>query len=202
MHAAALGADAVELDARRTADGIVVVHHDAFVSGRPLIDMRRSEVAAEAPWIPDLTDALAACSPMWVDIEIKNHPDEPDWDPDDAVLRAITPLLGSHTVITSFNPMTAQRAQEAGARTGLLLGWGDEPDEVVAEWPGYEFVLPSKEMVSVAAAHTLVAAAHAAGAAVGIWTIDDPDLIRAYASAGVDLVFTNVPDVAVEALTR
>ncbi|MBM3696502.1 MAG: glycerophosphoryl diester phosphodiesterase, partial [Actinobacteria bacterium] len=31
--AAALGADAVELDVRRTADGHPVVHHDAVVPG-------------------------------------------------------------------------------------------------------------------------------------------------------------------------
>jgi glycerophosphoryl diester phosphodiesterase len=198
--AAALGADAVELDARRTADGVIVVHHDAMIEGRPIVAMARSEIARLAPWIPDLTDALASCAPMWVDLEIKNDPDDPDWDRDDTVLKAVARLVDDRVVVTSFNAVTTQRAHEAGMRTGQLLSWTDEPDEVLNEWPGYEFILPSKEMVPVACAHALVAMARSAGAKVGIWTIDDPAAMQAYASAGVDIVFTNVPDVARSAL--
>lgn len=201
-HAAVLGADAVELDARRTADGVIVVNHDAAIDGHPLVGMLRVDVARVAPWIPDLTDALLACVPMWVDVEIKNSPNDPDWDPDDTVLRTIGPLVDDRIVVTSFNAATVHRAHQAGMRAGRLLGWSDGPTAVLARWPGYEFVLPSKEMVPPEHAAGLVAAARATGAAVGIWTIDDPDTMRAYATAGVEVIFTNVPDVAVAALGR
>lgn len=200
VRAVALGADAIELDARRTGDGVVVVHHDAHVGGRALVSMSRAEVAALAPWIPDLADALAACAPAWVDLEIKNDPDEPDHDPEDRVLQAALPLIDERVVVTSFNAVTVDRAHREGLRCGRLLSWGDDPLQVVSAWPGYELVLPSKEMVPPAAAASLVERARQAGAGVGIWTVDDPGQMHAYAAAGVDIVFTNAPDVARAAL--
>ena len=199
-RAVEVGADAVEMDARRTRDGEIVVHHDATLDGEPLIALSRAEVALRAPWIPDLAEAIAACWPAWVDLEIKNSPHDPDWDPDDTVLAAATPLIDKRIVVTSYNPMTVARAHAAGMRCGMLLGWGNDPNAALAAWPGYEFVLPSKDMVPPASAQHLVNAARAAGAGVGIWTIDDPETMRAYATAGVDVVFTNVPEVAVTAL--
>src|SRR3954466_8935464 len=78
-----LGADWVELDARRTADGAVVVHHDAHLAdGRAIVDLRRSDLPAH---VCDLADALDACDGMSVNIEIKNWPDDVDFDPTDAV---------------------------------------------------------------------------------------------------------------------
>ncbi|MBI5157675.1 MAG: glycerophosphodiester phosphodiesterase [Acidimicrobiia bacterium] len=202
LRAVVVGADAVEMDARRTRDGEIVVHHDATLGGEPLISLSRAEVARRAPWIPDLADAIAACVPAWVDLEIKNSPGDPDWDPDDAVLDAAAPLIDRRIVVTSFNPTTVARAHALGMRCGRLLGWGDHPGTVLSEWPGYEFVLPSQELVPPAASKGFVAAAGAVGASVGIWTIDDAETMRAYAAAGVDLIFTNVPDVAVGTLAR
>ena len=45
-----------------------------------------------------------------------------------------------------------------------------------------------------------VALAHDLGLRVDVWTVDDPDEIRALAAAGVDAIITNVPDVALAAL--
>ena len=42
---------------------------------------------------------------------------------------------------------------------------------------------------------TGIAAAHAAGVRVGVWTVDDPKAARALAAAGVDIIISNVPDV-------
>ena len=79
-----LGADMVELDARRTADGQVVVHHDATLpDGRTIVELARAELPAS---VPDLRDALAACEDMDVNIEIKNWPADPDFDPDEQVI--------------------------------------------------------------------------------------------------------------------
>ena len=72
------GADGVELDARRTADGHVIVHHDAQLpDGRVIVEL----AAAELPdHVPSLAEALDACAGMVVNIEIKNWPDDPDFD--------------------------------------------------------------------------------------------------------------------------
>src|SRR4051812_33810066 len=71
-RARAMGADAVELDVRRTVDGVLVVHHDPLP-------------AELTPHVPTLGDALDACTGMWVNVEIKNDPDEPDFDERDTI---------------------------------------------------------------------------------------------------------------------
>ena len=76
-----LGADWVELDARRTADGRVIVHHDAVLpDGRVIVELDRADLP---PSVCDLSDALDACHGMSVNIEIKNWPADPDFDEDE-----------------------------------------------------------------------------------------------------------------------
>ncbi|HEY1737167.1 MAG TPA: glycerophosphodiester phosphodiesterase, partial [Acidimicrobiia bacterium] len=64
-RAAELGADGVELDVHRTADGVLVVHHDAdldgvgLVLGAPFVQVR-----AARPDVPTLAETLDACAGM------------------------------------------------------------------------------------------------------------------------------------------
>ena len=74
------GADGVELDVRRSADG------DARRPPRRRRRRRRgsstSVGATELPaWVPTLEDALAACAGAVVNVEIKNIPTDPGYDP-------------------------------------------------------------------------------------------------------------------------
>jgi len=43
---------------------------------------------------------------------------------------------------------------------------------------------------------------HAAGRTMAVWTVDDPDEMRAFVRAGVDALITNRPDVALSVLSR
>ena len=64
-----LGADGVELDVRRTADGVLVVHHDPEVDGFGA-DRRRSRSQSSAPRmpsVPTLAEALDACRGLLVE---------------------------------------------------------------------------------------------------------------------------------------
>jgi glycerophosphoryl diester phosphodiesterase len=202
-----LGADAVELDARRTADGAIVVHHDQTVPGadRPIISMTRREVSDLAPWVPDLADAIAACSGMWVDVEIKNDPREADWDPGDTVAAAV---IAAHSnddiVVTSFNPTTVIAVRRAELRTGLLLGRGFDPAEMAgpAAEAGHEFLLPHWSTLDGHHGADVIAAARIAGIEVAVWTVDDPDAMRRLAGLGVGAVCTNTPEVALSALVE
>jgi glycerophosphoryl diester phosphodiesterase len=209
-HAFALGADAVELDVRRTADGGLVVHHDAVVNGiGPIVQLDTAEVATRAPWIPTFDEAIDACAGMWINVEIKNSPADPDWDPED---RAVDGVLASLTtrdacdraLVSSFNLQTAVRA--AGACRDLTVGWlidrGIDPIGAIAGAAdaSMDSLHPHAAALSPGIAEEATTAAHAAGLLLITWTVDDPVEIRRLAAAGVDGIITNVPDAARSAL--
>jgi glycerophosphoryl diester phosphodiesterase len=213
-----LGADGVELDVRRTADGGLAVHHDPHLAdGRAIVELPRADLPHE---VPDLAAALDACAALdVVNVEIKNWPDDVDFDPSlahvDRVVEALTARPAearTHILVSGFHLPSMDRVRELApdlATAWLVLGPGadgrtppgvDPVAAMVAEvadrghlalHPHHAFVTPE-----------LVAAAHDRGVAVNTWTCDDPDRIRWLAEVGVDAVVTNVPDVAMAALGR
>ena len=78
--AVAQRADGVELDVRRTADGgLALSHDDRLADGRLVMELDLAALPAE---IIDLPTALDACAPLaLVNTEIKNWPDDADFDP-------------------------------------------------------------------------------------------------------------------------
>jgi glycerophosphoryl diester phosphodiesterase len=205
LAAARLGADGVELDVRRAADGALVVHHDATLpTGAAIVNLNSKEIPE---WVPLLPAALEACGDLLVNIEIKNAPDEADWDPTEAVARGAARLvqrLGRQdkTILSSFTIASIDAAKEADPTlpTALLtLPFADQ-DEALAliEARGHQALNPHHAAVSP----ELTAKAHAQQTAVYTWTVDDPDRMRWLAQAGVDGIITNVPDVAIETRSR
>jgi len=201
-HAAALGADWVELDVRRTADDQLTVHHDAVLpDGRPIVEVAAADLP---PSLPSLVEALDACAGMGVNIEIKNERHEPDFDPDDQVARAVAALLSGATpvlpagrvLVTSFNPTTIDVVHEQAPHvpTGRLTANGHDLDGRIerAAAAGHVAVNPYDGLVD----EHLMEVARGVGLAVYVWTVDDPDRMRALVELGVDGIITNVPDVA------
>ncbi len=197
-----LGADGVELDARRTADGHVVVHHDAHLpDGRLIVEL---PAAALPPSVAHLGEALDACTGMVVNVEIKNWPADADFDPTEAVAEAVVGLVAragwvDDVLVSSFHGPTVERVAALDTRlaTALLVARADLAAAVeVAAAAGHTAVHPWDPLVTAEE----VAAAHDRGLAVNVWTVDDPERIRELAGWGVDGVVTNVPDVARRAL--
>ena len=186
------GADGVELDVRSSRDGLLVVHHDLVPDPLP-------------PWVPTLEDALDACAGLVVNVEVKNLPGEPDFDPSERVARAVAEMVGGRlghprVVVSSFNLMAvdAVRDVDPAIPTGwLTLEAFDQiaAAETAAE-RGHTAVHPHEGAVTGG----LVAAAHALGLSVTTWTVDDPDRMRQVVADGVDGLITNVPAVAVATL--
>ena len=109
--AVALGAPAIELDARRTADGVLVVHHDAVLpDGRVIVETAWRDLPEH---VPTFGDALDACDGAWVNIEIKNAPYEPDFDPGDRVAVEVLAHLAERGpgrwLLSSFRLETVDR---------------------------------------------------------------------------------------------
>jgi glycerophosphoryl diester phosphodiesterase len=118
------GADGVELDVRTTADGQAAVLHDRLVPGAG--DVSDIVAAALPEDVPLLADALAACSGLWVNVEIRGGPAE-------AALVAGRPCdrepghreAPAGVLVSSFNPDSLAAAREAapGVACGLLVDW-------------------------------------------------------------------------------
>ena len=213
FHAAAvLGTDAVELDVRRAADGRPVVHHDPVVPGvGPICFFPAAELRRRAPWVPGLEEALAACAGMWVDVEVKNSPTDPDWDPGDALVGEVVPLLSAgdragRILLSSFNQagLARARALAPSLPTGLLA---DRPIPLpvairTAVQGGHRVLLPHAAALAGSPGPDGIRAAHEAGLLVMAWPVDDPGEVRRLAAAGVDGVITNRPDEALSALAE
>lgn len=206
-RAAELGATWVELDVRRSVDDGLVVHHDPrFADGRLIAVTPAAERPAH---VPLLADALAACAPLRVNVEIKNSDDEDGYDPDHAVVGGVVALLREtdwrdRVLISCFDRPTLDTVRRAddGLATALLTSQvpidAAERDAWLAGLAadGHVALHPQWALVD----EDLVRACHAVGLAVNVWTVDHPTAIARLAAWGVDGVCTNVPDVAVAAL--
>jgi glycerophosphoryl diester phosphodiesterase len=199
--AASLGSDAVELDVRRTSDGVLVIHHDPYVAGGvPIADLR----AANLPtYVPRLHDALDACSGMWVNVEIKNDAEEPDFDPTDSIAdQTVAALLergeDDRWLISSFRIETIDRCRAVG--DGIRTAWlvYEVPDDVIATLVGRGHVALHPEVATLRRSHIDVC--HGAGIEVNTWTCDDPRRMAELIDWGIDGICTNVPDVAIDVI--
>jgi glycerophosphoryl diester phosphodiesterase len=209
VRAGELGADGVELDVRRTADDRLVVHHDPVLADGRLI---RSTRSADLPdEVPTLAASLDACRGMFVNIEIKNDPDEPDFDPTEWVAHRVVADLAHRTLgaapsatspwlLSSFRPetVTACRRLWPSVRTAWLVEHLTDRTIESAAAAGYVAIHPRVDLVT----EETVRRAHALGVAVNVWTCDDPTRMAELMGWGVDGICTNVPDVAVGVRTR
>jgi glycerophosphoryl diester phosphodiesterase len=194
LRARELGADGVELDVRMTSDGGLAVHHDPVVEG---VGAVCEVTAAELPsFVPLLPVVLELCDGLTMNIEIKNLPGEPGFDPADVAAREVAELVvasgrASSVVISSFWPDTleAVRNAQSDLATGLLLSsWFDPTEGVTAATSrGCTALHPHIDLVGAA----LVDQAHEVGLSVATWTVNDGTNLEHAAKAGVDTVITD-----------
>ena len=202
-RAAVMGANAVELDVRRTSDGAIAVHHDAVLpDGRVICEMTAVELPEHVPLLPA---ALDACNGMWVNIEIKNHPLDADFDPSDSLAATIATHLAEREedhrwLISAFNRPTvdAMRTLRPEVRTAWLTdGVRDDDLERAARdlaGFGHTALHPNTRHLN----QRCIEVFHSHGLQVNSWTIDDPARMAEVIGWGIDGICTNVPDVAIQ----
>lgn len=194
-----LGADWVELDVHLLADGDLAVHHDPVLSdGRRLRALRRADLPAG---VPVLADAFEACAGMGVNVEVKGDGPAAAAGAAAAVVDAVGAAgAADRVVVSSFDWAAVEQVRELAPSvpTALLAFVVPDPAWFVAAAVdrGCVAVHPHAAVADAA----LVTAAHDAGLAVTVWTVDDPVWMAELAAGGVDGIVTNVPDVAVRAL--
>lgn len=196
------GADGFEVDVRFTADGHVVLHHDPVVPGLgPLVAHTLPELRAERPYLSTLDDLLAVPGRPLLDVEIKNHPGDPDFDPDHRMAEFITDWVDTNGVadrilVSSFNPGTIGRVRELAPElpVGLLLehGFGILEEVEGAAAAGYTWLFPRKSALRLRPKRVL-RRVRDTGLRLGTWTVDARWELRRLRRVGVDAVITNVP---------
>lgn len=197
-HARVLGADMVELDARRAADDTVWVLHDEHLAdGRALLETAPADLP---PHVPDLATAIEACEGMDVNVEVKNVPIDGDWDPDERVARYVVALVEEmgvqdRVLVSSFGigAIDLVHEQAPHVATAFLTPFEvpqETLDMLVAR--GHGALHPHEAFVT----EDLIARCHELGLAVNCWTLDDPGRMATFVEWGIDGICTNVPDVA------
>jgi glycerophosphoryl diester phosphodiesterase len=198
------GSDGIELDVRRTADGVLVTHHDAELSdGRAIIRTNRRDLPF---YVPSLAEALDACAGVRVNIEIKNDPADPDYDPDDTTVDGVLAELrrrGSDAerwLVSSFRLETIDRCRELApdVPTAWLVVTVEPSTPELLRAKGHAAVNPAVGCLDRVA----VGRCHSAGLTINAWTCNDPEQARELADWGVDGIFTDVPRVILDAFGR
>ena len=198
-RAAEQGSDAVEFDVRRTSDGVLVVHHNPHLDDLRLIVT--TPVADLPSHVPTLGAALDACAGMWVNVEIKNDPNEPDFAPDDSIAdETIAHLVArgedERWLISCFRIETVDRcrALAPAIRTAWLCTEVPPGTPQLLRERGHTALHPWVGLLD----RDVIDACHAAGVEVNTWTCDDPERMRLLIEWGIDGICTNLPDVALD----
>jgi glycerophosphoryl diester phosphodiesterase len=212
-----VGADFMELDARRTADGEIVCVHDGTVDRTTdgmgeVAQMTLEEVSAldAGSWqgdehagerIPLLLEALEQIAPrLVIDIEIKQR----------GIAEQVAEIVEAagavrRVTVVSFETedlLAAKRAQPRLACGLITSGSEDDSPEVAHELIetaldcGANFISCRHSNVT----ETLVRECHLMGLSLMAWTMDEPEDIRRMIDLRVDGLVSNYPERALEML--
>jgi glycerophosphoryl diester phosphodiesterase len=189
--AARAGADMVELDVRRTADGGVAVVHDPTLErvwGSPLAvaDASLEELVATSLGshrVATLDDALDAVElPLMVDYTLA-----------DVVEPALAVICGAgaleRVLFSGGNVEGHRRIRSLAPEARIALTWAERepPPPSLVEELAIEYFNPPWQLLDAG----VVDAMHGRGYKVSTWTVDDPREMRRVTECGVDAVVTN-----------
>ena len=190
------GANWVELDVRRTADDVLMAHHDAHLADGRLI---RELAAADLPdAVPTLAEAFEACEGMGVNVEVKHLPGDPDHADVHLVCDAVAGLSAAYRppeqlLISSFDIAAVDmiRDTDSGLPTGWIVAERYTADLILERTVahGHGTVCPWDGLVD----QHLVEHARDRGLRVVVWTVDDSDRMAELAGWGVDGIISNDP---------
>ena len=190
------GADAIELDVHATADGAVVIHHDAATNSRPGESGPRVVIAdttlsalrdigiPDGP-IPTLAELLARTPEdraVFVEVKAKGI--------EEAVVSVIR-AAAKHCAVHSFDHRVARRVREVAPEipVGILqTSYPIDPVRPMRDadardlWQHWELIDSE-----------LIERVHASGRQVVAWTVNDRDVARRLVSWGIDGICTDVP---------
>ena len=211
------GAQAIELDAKLSADGQVIVIHDQSVdrttngSGKvtkiPFSAMRELDAGSSfsvkfrGERIPTLDKVFEVVGRrILINVELTNYA-----TPFDALIPKVVKLVKRHALekrvlLSSFLPHNLRRARRLlpDVPVGLLTwaGWMGAGPRTFARFTPYQALHPHTMSVNA----RLVQRFHAAGLRVHAWTVNDEAEMRRLFTLGVDGIFTDDPQLGLRTL--
>lgn len=207
-------ANAIELDAKLTADGEVVVFHDQSVErttgsrGRvgelTLAELRKLDagshfdVSFRGEPIPSLGDVFETIGKkIFINIELTNYASLNDSLPETVAALVSKYDLAEWVMFSSFNPIALWRIRRLLPQipTGLLALQGRNgalARSFLGHLLRYEALHPHLEDVT----KSLVAKTHRRGCRMYVYTVNQADDMRRLISLGVDGFFTDDPVMA------
>ncbi|MFC7430426.1 MULTISPECIES: glycerophosphodiester phosphodiesterase family protein [unclassified Agrococcus] len=212
----AVGATHVESDVRVSADGVAVLHHDASLervagSSVRVEDATFAELQAidlgGGHGVPALADALEALPHVRWNLDLKVPT---------AVAPAVRAIREADAVrrvlVTSFDERTraeavaalpgvatsASRAIMVRALAAVRLGLRGTTSRALERVDAVQ--VPERAGRIRIVDERSVAAFHAAGVEVHVWTVDEPAAMRRLVALGVDGIVTDRADVAMATL--
>ena len=198
------GADGCEVDVRRTADGVLVCHHDPHVGTRAVIETSSAEL--HACGVPLLSDVIAAAGTRRLVIEVKNNPDEPDFAADAVAARLLVEQLArlgplDNVLISSFDTASIDVAQAAGWPVGLLTlpGVSVAAGLAHATASGYQELHAHVSAIEAPAPDPGFAVREA-GLRLVAWTVTSAEQVMSLLGRGVDAVICDDPTLAAATL--
>lgn len=199
------GADALELDVHASADGVPVVIHDpdtARTTGEARVVARETAARLRTlgAGIPTLDEVLETFpdAPLLVEVKVP------------AVQQAVLAAVRAHAAAGRVAVGSAQHAALAAFR-GTEVEVSGSRREIAALWARARlglgagpvrcamFSVPERWRGLRVPTRGFLRRAHAAGAAVHVWTVDDPQRAIALWTAGVQGIVTNDPAAIVRA---
>lgn len=197
--AAARVADGVELDVRRSGDGKLALAHDPFLGGLPVSATAWSdlgEVDLGDGHHPALLDEVMAALPDTpIQLEVKNIPGDPGFEPDHRIALETAERARPGDVVTGFNAdsLVAVRRVFPDVATGWCVPPGVDFDEAVKHCldAGHRALVPHLSLVLTPVDSDLD---------VFPWTVNDPRRARELAGLGVAGIITDDPGLIVETL--
>lgn len=193
-----MGADGVELDVRKTKDGVLVCVHDAVLTidgvEYVIADMTLAELQAlevDGCRVPTLDEALDYIKGTGMSVQVEMKSDGIGAECAQAVLDK---GLSDRAIYISFSLAALEEVKSADntAKLGFVFNTVTFDVEEIARQYDLHVMLPKAKIVT----QTLVNQIHGAGLRVGTWTVNTEAEIARVAGLGVDYIATDKPDLA------
>jgi glycerophosphoryl diester phosphodiesterase len=202
--AVAIGVDGVELDVRRTRDGVLVIHHDSNVDSLAIAQNERS---ALPDYVPTLAEALESLEGVAVNVEIKNdRGTSEDYEATAGLARQVLSTIDESgwsdgSSVSSFDLATCTfvRSMDRDISVSWLLWDVAIGDALVqAHLLGFNAVNPHFSTVDV----DVIDRARDLELEVNVWTVNHAEDLERMTALGVAGIITDDPVLAREVVAR